>query len=113
MPRRFSLVERVIETTHKILPSIFPTLVLQWAGVETVIVDNDKKAHSKTVTDAWEKFGISVWLGAGQVKDRTRIAEFTGESADKLGGFPVNSPDCMVQNQSVNNTWKNLIGTLN
>ena len=86
--------------------------VLQWAGVETVIVDNDKKAHSKTVTDAWAKFGINVWPGAGQVKDRTRIAEFTGESADKLGGFPVNSPDCMVQDQSVNNTWKNLVGGL-
>ena len=27
--------------------------ILQNAGVEIVIVDNDKKAHSKTVTDAW------------------------------------------------------------
>jgi len=64
------------------------------------------------VTNVWEKFGISVWSGAGQVKDRTRVAEFTSKSADKLGGFPVNSPDCMVQDQSVNNTWKNLVGGL-
>ena len=59
--------------------------------------------------DKWEKFGIIVRLGGGNVKDRTRISDFTGESADKLGGFPVNSPDCMVQNESVNNTWKNLV----
>ena len=69
--------------------------VLQWAGVETVIVDNNKMAHSKTVTDAWEKFGINVWPGA-----------------DKLSGFPMNSPYCMFQDQSVNNTWKNLVGGL-
>ena len=30
----------------------------------------------------------------------------------ELGGFPVNSPDCMVQDQSVNNSWKNLAGGL-
>ena len=46
-----------------------------------MIVDNDKKAHSKTVTDAWAKFGIKVWPGAGKVKDRTLITEFTGEDA--------------------------------
>ena len=80
--------------------------ILQNAGVEIVIVDNDKKVHSKTVTDAWAKFGIKVWPGAGKVKDRTHIAEFTGEDAEDLGGFPVNSPDCMVQDQSANNTWK-------
>ena len=77
-----------------------------------MVVDNEKKAHSKTVTDAWEKFGIKVLPGAGKVKDRTLIAEFTGEDAEDLGGFPVNSPDCMVQDQSVNNTWKNLVGGL-
>ena len=65
-------------------------MAFQWAEVEIVIVDNDKKAHSKNVTDAWEKFGINVWLGARQVKDRTRIADFTGESEDKIGGFPFN-----------------------
>ena len=48
--------------------------VLQRVRVETVIVDNDYKAHSKTVTNVWEKFGISVWSVAGQVKDRTQIA---------------------------------------
>ena len=88
-------------------------MAFQWAEVEIFIVENDKKAHNKNVTDSWEKFGINVWSGAGQVKDQTRIADFTGE--DKLGGFsvnPVNSPDCMVQDQSVNNTWNNLVGGL-
>ena len=40
------------------------------------------------------------------------ISEFTGEDAEKLGGFPVNSPDCMVNDQSVNNSWKSLLGGL-
>ena len=31
---------------------------------------------------------------------------------EDLGGFPVNSPDCMVLDQSVNNTWKNNPGGL-
>ena len=90
-------------------------MAFQWAEVEIVIVDNDKKAHSKKVTDAWEKFGINVWPGVGQVKDRTRIADFTGESEDKIGGFPfhpMNLSDWMVQCQSVSNTWKNLVGGL-
>ena len=98
-----------------------PLRLLPWLSVEyrweveIVIVDNDKKAHNKTVTDAWEKFGINVWPDAGQVNDRTCIADFTGESADKLNGFSVNpviSSDCMVQDQSANNTWKNLVGGL-
>ena len=54
-----------------------------------------------------------MWPGAGKVKDRTLIAEFTGEDPEDLGSFPLNSPDCMVQNQSVNNIWKNLVGSLN
>ena len=64
-------------------------MAFQWAEVEIVIVDNDKKAHSKKVTDDWEKFGTNVCTGPGQVKDRTRIADFTRESEDKIGGFPV------------------------
>ena len=86
--------------------------LLQESGVTTVIVDNDRKAHSKMVRDAWAKFGIKVWPGAGIVGDRTLISQFTGEDEEKFGGFPVNSPDCMVNDQSVNNTWKNLIGGL-
>ena len=78
-----------------------------------MVVDNDVKAHSKTVTDAWAKFGIKVWSGAGKVKGRTLIAEFTGEDPEDLGSFPLNSPYCMIQNQSVNNIWKNLVGSLN
>ena len=62
-----------------------------------MVVDNDKKAHSKTVTDTRAKFGIKVWPGLEKVKDRTLIAEFTGDDAENLGGFPVNSPDCMIQ----------------
>ena len=38
------------------------------------------------------------------------ISEFTGEAAEKLGGFPVNSPDCMTNDQSVKNSLKNLAG---
>ena len=42
------------------------------------------------------------------MKDRKSISEFTDLSVDDEGGFPVNSPDCMVLDQSINNTWKNL-----
>ena len=39
------------------------------------------------------------------------ISEFTGEDAEKFGGSPVNSPDCILNEQSVNNSWKNhLVG---
>ena len=61
----------------------------------------------------WAKVGIDVWSGAGVVGDRGLISEFTGEDAAKLGGFSVNSPDCMVLDESVNNNWKNLAGDLN
>ena len=80
---------------------------LQDAGVEIVIVDNDRKTHSKTTREAFAKFGIKVWPGAGVVGDRKMIAEFTGKTVDDLGGFAVNPPDCMSLDQSVNNTWKN------
>ena len=36
----------------------------------------------------------------------------TGKDTSELGGFPVNSPDCMTNDQSVKNTWKNLAGCL-
>ena len=85
---------------------------LQAAGVEIVIVDNDRKAHSKTVRDQWAKFGIKVWPGAGIVGDRCLISEFTGKDESELGGFPVNSSDCMVNDQRVNHSWKNLAGGL-
>ena len=86
--------------------------LLQDAGVTTVIVDNDRKAHSKMVQDAWAKFDIKVWPDAGYVGDRKLISEFTGEDETKLGGFPDNSPDCMVNDQNVNKSWKNLLGGL-
>ena len=80
--------------------------------METVIVDNDRKPHTKTVRDAWEKFGIEVWPGAGIVGDRTLISDFPGKNAFEQGGFAVNSPNCMVNDQSVNNTWEKLFGGL-
>ena len=49
-------------------------LLLQDAGVETVVVDNDRKAHSKTTREAFAKFGIKVWPDAGVVGDRKMIA---------------------------------------
>ena len=36
--------------------------LLQEAGVEIVIVDNDRKAHSKTTRETFAKFGIQVWF---------------------------------------------------
>ena len=47
------------------------------------------------------------------MKDRTSIVDFTDLTQDDQGGFPVNSPDCQVLDQSVNHTWKNLKGGLN
>ena len=44
---------------------------------------------------------------------RIPIVEFTDEDAEEIGGFPVNSPDCMVQDQSVDKTWKNFVGVCN
>ena len=85
--------------------------MLRDQGVETVIVDNDRKAHTKMVRDAWRKLIWNQGLATRwQSWDRSLIAEFTGEEEEKLGGFPVNSPDCMVNDQSVNNTWKILQG---
>ena len=69
---------------------------LQDTGVETVIVDNDRKPRCKIVRDAWAKFGIQVWSGAGIVGDRKLVSEFTDQETENLGGFPVNSPDCMT-----------------
>ena len=37
--------------------------------------------------------------GSSKVKDRTLIAEYTGEDPDDHGGFPVNYLHCMVQDQ--------------
>ena len=49
-----------------------------------------------------------MWPGAGMVADRKSIVEKTDLAEEDLGGFPVNSSDCMVLDQSINNTWKNL-----
>ena len=80
----------------------------QAAFGKIVFGDNDKKLHSdvstfffekilfECVKAAWGKFGIEVWPGAGKVKDRTEIVEFTGLELEDEGGFPVNSPDCQV-----------------
>ncbi len=55
-----------------------------------------EKILFECVEAAWGKFGIEVWPGAGKVKDRTEIVEFTGLELEHEGGFPVNSPDCQV-----------------
>ena len=47
------------------------------------------------------------------MKDRTTITNLTDLTQDDEGGFPVNSPDCMVLDQSVNHSWKNLKVGLN
>ena len=79
----------------------------QAAGGKIVSGDNNKKLHSDVSTffflklfeclkAAWCKFGIEVWPGAGKVKDRTEIVEFTGLELEHEGGFLVNSPDGQV-----------------
>ena len=78
------------------------------AGVKEMILDNDRKAHSKVVVEAWKKPGIDVWPGGGTVGDRTEISKFTGEPQEKQGGFPVNSPDCMPWDYTLNNSYKNI-----
>ena len=67
----------------------------------------------ESVKAAWRKFGIEVWPGVEKVKDRAEIVEFTRLELEDEGGFPVNSPDCQVLDQSVNHTWKNLKEGLN
>ena len=69
---------------------------LQDARVETVLVGNDRKARCKIVRDACAKFGIQVWSGAAIVGERKLVSEFTDQGTENLGGFPVNSPDCMT-----------------
>ena len=61
---------------------------LQDAGVETVIVDNDRKAHSKIVRYAWARFGIKVWPGAGVVGDRTIDFTVHWRNSRKTWGIP-------------------------
>ena len=58
------------------------------------------------------KFAIKAWPGSCKVKDRTLIAEYTVEDAHGLENFPVNSLGFMVQDPSVNNSWKNIAGGL-
>ena len=112
MQPHYVLLSEIVATELSEIVASTMGPVFQDAGVETVIVDNDRKAHTKVVRDAWAKFGIDVWPGAGIVGDRTLISKFTGKDASELGGFPVNSTDCMTNDQSVNNSWKNLAGGL-
>ena len=69
----------------------------QAVGGKMVFGDNDKKLHSDvsiffsekfylSVKVARRKFGIGVWPGAGKVKDRTEIVEFTGLELEDEGG---------------------------
>ena len=65
-----------------------------------------------SISSASSSVNSTMGVGAGKVKDGTLIVEFTNEDAEEIDGFPVNSLDCMVQDQNVNNTWKNLVGGL-
>ena len=47
------------------------------------------------------------------MKDRTTITDITDLTQEDEEEFPVNSPDCMVLDQSLNHTWKNLKGRIN
>ena len=95
------------------------------ARMKTMILDNDRKAHSKVCIDAWAKHGIKVrppptstfhffevYPGAGLVHDRTAIPEWTGKTQDDQGGFPVNSPDAMIWDYSCNAAYKSIKGGL-
>ena len=87
--------------------------IFQAAGCKIIFGDNDKKLHS-VVTELFCEsiFELSVSKMLGQssalVADRKNIVEKIDLDLDYCGGFPVNSPDCMVLDQSVDNTWKNL-----
>ena len=65
-----------------------------------------------SISSASSSVNSTMGVGAGKVKDRTLIVEFTNENVEEIDGFPVNSLDCMVQDQSVNNTRRNLVGSL-
>ena len=52
------------------------------------------------------------WPGAGLVGDRTLISEFTGRPAEDLGGYPVNSPDGMIFDYTLNSKFKTMKGGL-
>ena len=60
--------------------------------------------------EIWNRSLARSWKGK---RPKREITEFTGLEQEDEGGFPVNSPDCQVLDQSVNHTWKNLKGGLN
>ena len=103
--RWFPLLESVIQPAKK----IFQELVTLWlftmqSGQWT------KNAQRIGDKDAWVKFDVKVRPGAGYVGDRLLISQFTCEDEAKLDGFPENSRGCMVNDQSVNRSEKNLLG---
>ena len=65
-----------------------------------VFCDNDRKLQSKAAKEAWQKFGIKLWPGAGKV------------SNSAVGGFPVNRPACQPLDQSIHAAWKTHVGGL-
>ena len=73
---------------------------LRRAGVKWVFCDNDKKLQSNAVKEAWKKFGITLWPGAGEVTN------------SGPGGFPVNRPICNPLDQSIHASWKTHEGGL-
>ena len=65
-----------------------------------VFCDNDRKLQSRASTEAWKKFGITLWPGAGKVVNSA------------LGGFPVDRPALNPLDQSVHASWKTHEGGL-
>ena len=70
--------------------------ILQEKGVKHLIVDNDAKLHSKMAHDAWLEYGIEVYPSGGK-----------NAWDSQEGGFPVNCPDCMPNDQQLHNEFKN------
>ena len=59
-----------------------------------ILRDNDRTLMSKSVVEAWGRYGISFLPGAGKVWVKGR------------GGFPVNHPIYNPLDQNIHHTWK-------
>ena len=85
--------------SQNVIKKIFD-LAFNRAGVKYVFADNDGNLQSKASVEAWKKFGIVLWPGAGQVTNSA------------VGGFPVNRSACNPLDQSIHASWKTHEGGL-
>jgi len=91
-------LERESVTGAAVVEAIEMTLgpAMQEDGIKWVFADNDCKLHQKQVKDAWAKFGIKLYPGAGQ------------RCWDKVeGSFPVDFPILMPLDRTIHHRWKN------